>query len=165
MSGIIIPYESREQYDRLFEVAKQKHLDMINTELLGFEARWTEEEIAYFAHDKKWNQQSNSALMDLTLNNNQAWCTTTTTMLSYLLAQCLLTTLLFVHQDIYKENQKPVYNFPLVRQAAVNAIVNFFDDWIACKILDESFEFDSDDDELVPVAQVPDRKRKRSTYE
>jgi hypothetical protein len=170
MSGIIIPYESREQYDRLFEVAKQKHLDMINTELLGFEARWAEYEIADLAHDTNWHQQSNAALMELTLNNNQAWCTNTTTMLSFLLTQCLFTTLLFVHQDIYEGNPKPMYKFPLVRQTAVNAIVNFFDDWINDEICSESFtcvNSDSDDTEFefVPVAQVPDRKRKRSTYE
>ena len=164
MAGIIIPYESREQYDRLFEVAKQKHLDMINTELLGFEARWAEFDIDDLAHDTNWYQQSNAALMDLTLNNNQAWCTNTTTMLWFLLKQCLLTTLLFVHQDIYKGNQKPMYNFPLIRQTVVNAIVNVFDNWINDEIFSDSFAYvnsDSDDCEVVPVAQVPDRKRKR----
>ena len=57
-----IKYDSAEHLDQVMLKARQQHLDMINEQLLCFDMKWADYEIADLAHDTAWQEKSSKIL-------------------------------------------------------------------------------------------------------
>ena len=62
-----IKYDSAEHLDQVMLKARQQHLDMINEQLLCFDMKWADYEIADLAHDTAWQEKSSKILKNTVL--------------------------------------------------------------------------------------------------
>jgi hypothetical protein len=171
---IVVPYDSYEQYKTLMQEVLQKHLGMIDTDLLCFQRQCAEYKIIDLAHDTDWREQSKAAMLTLTLNHHEQWCSSMATTLWFILKQVLGATLLFVQTDIKRRPLAQMCTISSVRRAVVETIKDFFEfehssgiNWTTL-FIDDNFDYaNSDDDDdvtLVPIDKLePERKRKRES--
>lgn len=162
-----VPYESMDQYDALVDEATQMHLDMIDTTLLHFKMRWASEahtEMVLMGHT--WLDHSKTALMKMTLNCQEDWCDRMADMLWFTLNQCILATVPFIHKDIpdavCRQSNTKMFEIPLVRNAAVNTIRTFFDDYcIGLRFDNFDYIYSDSGDEIVGHMPKHNSKKRR----
>ena len=143
-----MPYDSWDQYRDLLEEALKKVQDVTNTELLSGMAHSAHDDFYQLGCETKWRQKCIESLMELTLNHSKQWCVETYNKLWFVLRQCLLTTLLFLENDIKTKPDAPINQFPHVKTAACNAVDDFFDEHID-PTLSEFFELVPYDEENI----------------
>ena len=147
-ASTLVAYESWEQYTELEEQALKKVQEVTATELLSGTAGCAQGEFNDLAYDTKWWEKCLEALMALTMNHCTTWCEDQCRVLWFVLRQTLLTTLLFVEDDIRSWPEARMHQFPLVHKAAFDAIQTFFEEWIHDQVQDKCFEYIYDEDNV-----------------
>ena len=128
-----IKYDSAEHLDQVMLKARQQHLDMINEQLLCFDMKWADYEIADLAHDTAWQEKSSKILKNTVLLQETQNDDTTVSQWSKRQAAnlwfILRTTLKIVMEMIRlsaSDHKKKAYNIPALKNAAKGVIEEFF---------------------------------------
>ena len=130
-----IKYESDEHLNQVMLKARQEHLDMIDGQLLCFDMKWADYEIADLAHDSAWHETSlkifkNTVLLQENPDHDDAtgvsqWSKRQVANLWFILR----TTLKIVMEIIRlspSDHKKKAYNIPALKHAAKAVIEEFF---------------------------------------
>ena len=139
-----IEYDSAKHLDQVKLKARQQHLDMINAQLLSFDMKWAEFEIADLALDTAWQEKSSKIFKNTVLlqENDDAPVSQWSERQAANLWFILRTTLKIVMEMIRlspSDHKKKAYNIPALKNAAKAVIEEFFaEDGLVCADLEFS---------------------------
>ena len=127
-----IKYESDEHLNQVMLKARQEHLDMIDGQLLCFDMKWADYEIADLAHDTAWQEKSLKIFQNTVLlqeNHDDAPVSQWSERQAANLWFILRTTLKIVMEMIRlspSDHKKKAYNIPALKNAAKAVVEEFF---------------------------------------